>query len=121
MADMKQVIQAIDANGKVQTVYKKIVDLGGGLYADAVAVNIDTVTVTDVGIKDQVSGNSAGVDVDGNLQVKGDVTATLNGSKACLSTEAKPAGVQNDTLLEYNVTTKETKVYKYITGQWREI
>lgn len=80
MADMKQVIQAIDANGKVQTVYKKIVDLGGGLYADAVAVNIDTVTVTDVGIKDQVSGNSAGVDVDGNLQVKGDVTATLTGS-----------------------------------------
>ena len=35
---MKQVMQAIDANGKVQTVYKKIVDLGGGLYADATAV-----------------------------------------------------------------------------------
>lgn len=49
------------------------------------------------------------------------VAATLTGSKVCLSTETKPAGVQGDTLLEYNATTKETKVYKYITGQWREI
>ena len=40
MADMKQVMQAIDANGKVQTVYKKIVDLGGGLYADATAATL---------------------------------------------------------------------------------
>lgn len=49
------------------------------------------------------------------------IDTTLSGSKVCLSTETKPAGVQGDTLLEYNATTKETKVYKYITGQWREI
>jgi hypothetical protein len=46
---------------------------------------------------------------------------TVSGSKACLSTEQKPAGQQNDTLLEYNTTTKETKVYKYISGDWREL
>lgn len=81
MADMKQVVQAIDtATGKIKSVYKKLTDIGNGMYAEAVAVNIDTVTVTDVGIKDPVSGNVAGVDVDGNLQVKGDVTATLTGS-----------------------------------------
>ena len=45
----------------------------------------------------------------------------LSGNKACLSTEQKPAGQQNDTLLEYNPTTKETKVYKYISGDWREL
>lgn len=48
-------------------------------------------------------------------------TTTLTGSQACLSTEPKPAGQQNDTLLEYNPETKKTKVYKYISGDWREL
>lgn len=83
MADMKTVIQAIDAaTGKVKSVYKKLVDLGDGTYGEA---------------------------------------ATLTGSKVCLSTEEKPAGQQGDTLLEYNSATKESKVYKYISGDWREI
>ena len=60
-----------------------------------------------------------------NLETKVDAIIAdglkLSGSKACLSTEQKPAGQQNDTLLEYNTTTKETKVYKYISGDWREI
>ncbi|MDD4469249.1 MAG: hypothetical protein PHR29_04835, partial [Acholeplasmataceae bacterium] len=50
--------------------------------------------------------------------VNGDQVVQVSGSKACLSAEQKPAGQQNDTLLEYNTTTKETKVYKYISGDW---
>ena len=38
-----------------------------------------------------------------------------------MSTEEKPAGQQNDTLLEHNVETGETKVYKFISGDWREL
>jgi len=45
----------------------------------------------------------------------------LAGSKVCLSTDPKPVGVSGDTLLEYNVTTKESKVYKHISGDWREL
>ncbi len=60
---------------------------------------------------------SAWVEKNGNVQG----TVQLSGSKACLSAEQKPAGQQNDTLLEYNTTTKETKVYKYISGDWREL
>lgn len=45
----------------------------------------------------------------------------LYGSKVCLSSEAKPAGEQGDTLLEYDEITGETKVYKYISGDWREL
>lgn len=56
MADMKQVMQAIDANGKVQTVYKKIVDLGGGLYADATAATLTGSSVVIGGVTFAVSG-----------------------------------------------------------------
>ena len=49
------------------------------------------------------------------------IDTTLTGSKVCLSTEEKPEGQQGDTLLEYNPETKETKVYKYISGDWREL
>lgn len=45
----------------------------------------------------------------------------LSGSNVCLSTEEKPEGQQGDTLLEYNEATGETKVYKYISGDWREL
>lgn len=45
----------------------------------------------------------------------------LTGSKAILAGEPKPAGKQNDTLLEYNTSTGDTKVYKYISGDWREL
>lgn len=45
----------------------------------------------------------------------------LTGSYVCLSTEVKPQGEQGNTLLEYNPDTKETKVYKYISGDWREL
>lgn len=124
MADMKQVIQAIDANGKVQTVYKKIVDLGGGLYADAVAVNIDTVTVTDVGIKDQVSGNSAGVDVDGNLQVKGDVTATLSGSIpefGWVDGDAEPTPTEFSFGAKVNPATGEITTMYWDGTAWEEM
>lgn len=48
-------------------------------------------------------------------------TVQLYGSKVCLSSEAKPAGEQGDTLLEYDEITGETKVYKYISGDWREL
>lgn len=53
--------------------------------------------------------------------VNKDAGVTLTGSNVCLSTEPKPAGQQNDTLLEYNPETKKTKVYKYISGDWREL
>ena len=51
----------------------------------------------------------------------GALTTQLTGSYVCLSTEEKPAGQQNDTLLEHNVETGETKVYKFISGDWREL
>lgn len=93
----KQVPLNVDADGKLQ--------VGG--------ITIENLTVATVGIDQETENANEVVVKSGSI--------TLTGSKACLSTEAKPAGVQNDTLLEYNVTTKETKVYKYITGQWREI
>jgi hypothetical protein len=52
---------------------------------------------------------------DGALHMK------LTGSYAILKGEAKPAGAQNNTLLEYDTETGETTVYKYISGAWREL
>jgi hypothetical protein len=56
-----------------------------------------------------------------NLLFGGTAKVQLSGSKVCLSSEAKPAGEQGDTLLEYDEITGETKVYKYISGDWREL
>jgi hypothetical protein len=55
------------------------------------------------------------------VNAKGEAIVQLSGSKVCLSSEAKPAGEQGDTLLEYDEITGETKVYKYISGDWREL
>lgn len=66
---------------------------------------------------DPVSGDWVPVKVGPN----GELLTQLTGSNVCLSTEEKPVGVQGDTLLEYNTETKETKVYKYISGDWREL
>ena len=126
MADMKQVVQAIDtATGKIKSVYKKLTDIGNGMYAEAVAVNIDTVTVTDVGIKDPVSGNVAGVDGDRNLQVKGDVTATLTGSSVSieerfwLSTDPDPVPVSNRALgVVIDVATNEMTTKYWNGASW---
>ena len=54
-------------------------------------------------------------DENGNVNIK------LTGSYSILSTETKPTGDENDTLLEYNVETGETKVFKFISGEWREL
>lgn len=43
------------------------------------------------------------------------------GSYAILKGEPMPEGNQNDTLLEYDESTGETAVYKYISGAWREL
>ena len=75
-----------------------------------------------VRLKGKKSDNSLeDIKTNDNGALKVDGTVTLTGSKVCLSTEEKPAGQQGDTLLEYNSATKESKVYKYISGDWREI
>jgi hypothetical protein len=59
---------------------------------------------------------------DGNaVDISNGLPVQQTGSKVCLSSEAKPAGEQGDTLLEYDTVTQETKVYKYISGDWREL
>lgn len=75
------------------------------------------ITDSDISIKDPINNNKVSVNSDGSINS----FVTLTGSKVCLSTEEKPAGQQGDTLLEYNTTTKEKKVYKYISGDWREL
>jgi len=56
-----------------------------------------------------------------NTKLNGVVDTRLTGSKQGLSTSPKPTGIEGETYLEYNVTTQETKVYKYISGDWREL
>ena len=58
---------------------------------------------------------------EGKVTVEGTVDTKLTGSKAILVGEAFPVGEQNDTLLEYNESTGETKIYKFISGDWREL
>lgn len=48
------------------------------------------------------------------------------GSYQILSTQTKPTVIddgveEGNTLMEYNESTGETKVYKYISGDWREL
>ena len=54
-------------------------------------------------------------------KLNGTLNTQVTGSKAVLSTDPKPPGNEGNTLLEYNEVTKETKVYKYISGDWREL
>jgi hypothetical protein len=49
------------------------------------------------------------------------VDASLSGSYAIITGGAKPDGEQNETLIEYDETTGESKVYKFISGAWREL
>ena len=75
-------------------------------------------------VRARVSGYASGsVTVVGKVSplVNSEKTMQLSGSYVCLSTEQKPEGQQNDTLLEYDTTTGETKVYKFISGDWREL
>ena len=51
----------------------------------------------------------------------GTLKTELTGSYSILSTQTKPTGNENDSLIEYNVETGETKVFKYISGDWREL
>lgn len=81
-----------------------------GLFSATINATVDGVKV-----KDSTGTNTLEIDADGNAPVK------LSGSNVCLSTEEKPEGQQGDTLLEYNEATGETKVYKYISGDWREL
>ena len=46
---------------------------------------------------------------------------TLSGTIATLSTDPAPEGSEGMTWLQHNPTTGETKVFKYISGDWREL
>ena len=68
----------------------------------------------------------AGRGDDGNAKAiatnnDGVLKTELTGSYSILSTETKPTGNENESLLEYNVGTGETKVFKFISGEWREL
>lgn len=97
--------------------------------AEITAYTSGSITVTALGLPITTGMDNAAAKLISTLNEKIDkivdgsapATTTLTGSQACLSTEPKPAGQQNDTLLEYNPETKKTKVYKYISGDWREL
>lgn len=46
---------------------------------------------------------------------------SLSGTIATLSTDPAPEGSEGMTWLQHNPTTGETKVFKYISGDWREL
>ena len=85
------------------------------LIADITAYTSGTITAVAQAVPLAISLPGGVIDSNGCQAVK------LSGSKVCLSSEAKPAGEQGDTLLEYDEITGETKVYKYISGDWREL
>lgn len=54
-------------------------------------------------------------------KLNGTLTTQLTGSYVGLATDPMPAGNEGDTYMQYNVDTKETKVFKFIGGDWREL
>lgn len=63
----------------------------------------------------EVRNEADGINPDGSRNVQ------LTGSKAILKGEPFPDSTKYDTVLEYDVATKDTKVYKFISGDWREL
>lgn len=75
MADMKTVVQGIDsATGKIKSVYKKLVDLGDGTYAEATTSYNSLEAVT---IKGTATGGSSTLLVDDTMDLEPDL---VNGS-----------------------------------------
>ena len=54
-------------------------------------------------------------------QLSGDQKVQLSGTITTLSTDPAPEGSEGMTWLQHNPTTGETKVFKYISGDWREL
>lgn len=56
-----------------------------------------------------------------NVDENGNVKVQQSGTIATLSTDPAPEGSEGMTWLQHNPTTGETKVFKYISGDWREL